>query len=160
MLLKTYHATFHVLDTWKNVDKIWQKKLSNPKTEVIFEIFKKKKCNFMCYTWYESIQHWHHWHCCWWEKTNWCLIQGWCFKKSSQYCPKKRKLRDWTMSTSRIATQHSLFWNCFRKFFYFWSERSVWCSTQPLKYRQCRQISFFEKKNYFKNIDSFGLKIF
>ena len=26
------------------------KKLSNPKTEVIFEIFKKKKCDFMCYT--------------------------------------------------------------------------------------------------------------
>ena len=30
------------------------KKLSNPKTEVIFEIFKKKKCDLMWYTWYDS----------------------------------------------------------------------------------------------------------
>ena len=30
------------------------KKLSNPKTEVIFEIFKKNKCNFMCYTWLQD----------------------------------------------------------------------------------------------------------
>ena len=30
------------------------KKLSNPKTEVIFEIFNKKKCNFMCYTWLQD----------------------------------------------------------------------------------------------------------
>ena len=26
------------------------------------------------------------------KKLNWCLIQGWCFKKSSQYCPKKAKI--------------------------------------------------------------------
>ena len=28
------------------------------------------------------------------KKFKWCLIQGWCFKKSSQYCPKKQKLRE------------------------------------------------------------------
>ena len=42
------------------------------------------------------------------KKINWCLIQGWCFKKSSQYCPKKQKLRVWTVLTSRNATQFVL----------------------------------------------------
>ena len=64
-----YHATFHVIDTWKKSGKIWLKSPFYPKKKVIFEISKKKKCDFMCYTWYETIQHWHHWHCCWWQKT-------------------------------------------------------------------------------------------
>ena len=80
--------------------KIWQKKLSNPKTEVIFEIFKKKKCEYMCYTWYENIQHWHLWNCYWWGKTWLVLDSRLVFQKISQYCPKKWKLRNWMVSTS------------------------------------------------------------
>ena len=31
------------------------------------------------------------------KKLNMCLIQGWCYKKISQYCPKKQKLCDLTV---------------------------------------------------------------
>ena len=42
------------------------------------------------------------------KKLNMCLIQGWGYKKSLSTVPKKRKLRDWTVSTSRNATEFVL----------------------------------------------------
>ena len=41
------------------------------------------------------------------KKLNWWLIQGWWLQKISQYCPKKQKLRDGRVSTSRNDT-HTL----------------------------------------------------
>ena len=124
---------------------------------LIFEIFEKKKCDFMCYTWYETIQHWHHWHCCWWQKT---LDPRLVLQKISQYCPETRKLRVSTVrkysnSWRHIKFSFSLFWN--------WSEfcgtlqKGLGFSAQPFKHRQCnyRQISLF--KNLFI-INVLGLK--
>ena len=89
----------------KIYDKILQKKLSNPKTEVIFEIFEKKKPDFMCYTWYGSIHHWHHWFCDWWQKNNMCLVQHRRYKKSHSAVP---KTECWAMICCVSPSHHVL----------------------------------------------------
>ena len=129
----------------KKSGKIWLKSPFYPKKKVIFEISKKKKCDFMCYTWYETIQHWHHCHCCWWQKV---LDPRLMLQKISQYCPKTRNLRVWTVckynsSLSNTLRTHDVTSNLvlFRRNS---SERSV----QPLKYRQCRQISFWKNFSF------------
>ena len=96
-----YHATFHVIDTWKKSGKIWLKSPFYPKKKVIFEISKKKKCDFMCYTWYETIQHWHHWHCCWWQKV---LDPRLVLQKISQCCPEMRNLRVGRVSSHDVTS--------------------------------------------------------
>ena len=90
----------------KKCGKIWLKSFFNPKKEVIFEIFEKKKCDFMCYTWYETIQHWHHWHCCWWQKT---LDPRLVLQKISQYCPETRNLRVSTVRYTAGSWRHIKF---------------------------------------------------
>ena len=105
---------------------------------LIFEIFEKKKCDFMCYTWYETIQNWHHWHCCWWQKV---LDPRLVLQKISQYCPETRKLRvsmvrihsvsSWRhIKFSKICLQftaglkeNNSFWIC-RYFAFRW--RQIW----------------------------------
>ena len=73
---------------------------------LIFEIFEKKKCDFMCYTWYETIQHWHHWHCCWWQKV---LDPRLVLQKISQYCPETRNLRVSTVRYTASSWRHIKF---------------------------------------------------
>ena len=88
------------------------------------------------------------------------LIQGWCFKKSSQYCPKKRKLRDWTMSTSRIASQRNTvcFEIAFVNFFTFgWKDlfgvlRNLWNTDSADKFL------FLKRKIILKTLIVLGLK--
>ena len=64
-------------------------KSSNPKTEVIFEIFKKRNAN-LCATLYMKISNTDIFETVTDEKKlNWCLIQGWCFKKSLSTVPKR-----------------------------------------------------------------------
>ena len=53
------------------------------------------------------------------KKLNMCLIQGWCSKKISQCCPKKQKVRDWTVSASHLTHSKKLK-NSY--LFTFWSE--------------------------------------
>ena len=45
------------------------------------------------------------------EKLDWCLIQGWCFKKSLSTVPKSENYAiEWFQRlTSDVTTQHSLF---------------------------------------------------
>ena len=149
MLLRTYRATSHSLDTWKKILKIWQKKLSNPKTEVFFEIFKKKKCEFMCYTWYESIQHWHHWHCWWWQKT---LDPRLVLQKISQYCPKTRKLRVSTLRAHDVTSNLVLV--CF-EFGRNFLQNGLRISAQPFKHTVQTDLSLL--KNIFI-LNVLGLK--
>ena len=91
----------------KKSGKIWLKSFY-PKKEVIFEISKKKKCDFMCYTWYETIKHWHHWHCCWWQKTWLVLDPRLVLQKISQYCPETRKLRVSTVRKYSKPVEYTL----------------------------------------------------
>ena len=90
----------------KKSGKIWLKSPFYPKKKVIFEISKKKKCDYMCYTWYETIQHWHHWHCCWWQKT---LDPRLVLQKISQYCPETRNLRVSTVRYTASSWRHIKF---------------------------------------------------
>ena len=126
-----YHATFHVIDTWKKSGKIWLKSPFYPKKKVIFEISKKKKCDFMCYTWYETIQHWHHWHCCWWQKTWLVLDPRLVLQKISQYCPKTRKLRVSTLRAHDVTSNLVLV--CF-EFGRNFLQNGLRISTQPFKH--------------------------
>ena len=44
------------------------------------------------------------------KKLDWCLIQGWCFKKSLSTVPKSKNYAiEWCQFTSDVTTQHSLF---------------------------------------------------
>ena len=126
----------------KKCGKIWSKSFFNPKNEVIFEIFEKKKCDFMCYTWYETIQHWHHWHCCWWQKV---LDPRLVLQKISQYCPETRNLRVSTMRYTASSWCHIKFSKICLQFDVGNVRRvsKVFFATSQVtsNYRQCRQIS-------------------
>ena len=153
-----YHATFHVIDTWKKSGKIWLKSPFYPKKKVIFEISKKKKCDFMCYTWYETIQHWHHWHCCWWQKT---LDPRLVLQKITQYCPK-----NWA---SRTNSSHFVVSHTVKNWYLFTFLVGIYvrvlskvghATLQTFKYRQCKQIFSFKNLFILKVFKSFRLKRF
>ena len=117
----------------KKWEKILLKSFFYLKKEAIFEISKKKKCDFMCHTWYETIQHWHHWHYCWWQKIWQVLDPRLVLQEISQYCPKKQKLRVWMLFTSRKALRFVYFCvgNC----------RSIWI----IFYETFKTFSIFRK---------------
>ena len=90
----------------KICEKIISKVFFDHNLRLIFEIFEKKKCDFMCYTWYETIQQRHHWHCCWWQKT---LDPRLVLQKISQYCPETRNLRVSTVRYTASSWRHIKF---------------------------------------------------